>query len=58
MQTTRIVIELSEPEPGVYVAQATRDDGQVALVESSESIYEGSAYALAQLTADIAPTRS
>ena len=46
-------IELSEPEPGTYVAKATRDDGQVALVESTESIYEASAYALAPVTADI-----
>ncbi len=53
MQTTRIVIELSEPEPGVYIAQATRDDGEVALVESSESIYEASAYAVARLTAEL-----
>jgi len=40
MQTTTIVVELSEPEPGTYVAKATRDDGQVALVESTESLYE------------------
>jgi len=52
MQTTTIVVELSEPEPGTYVAKAMRDDGQVALVESTESLYEASAYALARVTAD------
>ena len=52
--TTTIVVELSEPEPGTYLAKATRDDGEVALVQSSESIYEASAYALARVTATLA----
>lgn len=58
MQTTTIVVELSEPEPGTYLAKATRDDGQVALVESTESLYEASAYAVARVTADIVAARS
>ena len=47
MRTTTIVMELSQDEAGTYVAKATRDDGQVALVESTESLFEASAYALA-----------
>jgi hypothetical protein len=33
----RITLELSEPERGVYVPQAVSDDGDHALVESTES---------------------
>ncbi len=55
---TTIVIELSQDETGTYVAKATRDDGQVALVESSESLFEASAYALGRVTADIMPVRA
>lgn len=58
MRTTTIVIELSEDEAGTHLAKATRDDGQVALVESTESAYEASAYALARVTADITPVRA
>ena len=58
MQTTTIVVELSEPEPGTYVGKATRDDGQVAFVESTESLFEASAYALARVTADVMPARA
>lgn len=58
MRTTRIVIELSQDEAGTYLAKATRDDGQVALVESSESLFEASAYALGRVTADIMPVRA
>jgi len=58
MQTTTIVVELSEPEPGTYVAKATRDDGQVALVESTESLFEASAYALGRVTADVMAVRA
>ena len=58
MQTTTIVVELSEPEPGTYVAKATRDDGQVALVESTESLFEASAYALARVTTDVMAVRA
>lgn len=58
MKTTTIVVELSEPEPGTYVAKATRDDGQVALVESTETLYEASAYALARVTADVMAMRA
>jgi len=57
MRTTTVVIELSQDEAGTYLAKATRDDDQVALVESTESLYEASAYAVAQITADIVPTR-
>ena len=53
-RTVTIVVELSQPEPGTYLAKATRDDGEIALVESSESIYEASAYALARVTATLA----
>lgn len=45
-------------DEGTYLAKAARDDGQVALVQSSESVYEASAYAVAQITADIVPVRS
>jgi len=40
------------------VAKATRDDGQVALVESTESLFEASAYALARVTADVMAVRA
>ena len=55
MPTTTITVELSEPQAGVYLAKATRDDGEITLVESNDSIYEASAYALAHLTAAIVP---
>jgi len=56
--TITIVVELSEPEPGIYLARATRDDGAIALMESTESLYEAGAYALARVTADIAAVPS
>lgn len=56
-RTTRIVLELSEPEPGVFAGKAVRDDGAIALVES-DSLYEAGAYAIARLTADIGPVRA
>ena len=58
MRTTRIVIELSDDEAGTYLAKATRDDGQGALVESTESLFEASAYALGRVTADIMAVRA
>jgi hypothetical protein len=57
MRSITVVLELSEDEAGTYVVKATRDDGQVALVESTESLFEASAYALGQVTADIMPVR-
>ena len=36
--TTTIVVEISEPEPGTYLAKATRDDGKVALVQQREHL--------------------
>jgi hypothetical protein len=40
MRPMTITLELSEPERGMYVAQAVSDDGDHALVESAESPYE------------------
>jgi hypothetical protein len=37
MRPMTITLELSEPERGVYVAQAVSDDGDHVLVESAES---------------------
>ena len=47
-----ITVRLSQPEPDVYLAQAHSDDGRTAIIESSESLYEAGAYAVARLTVD------
>jgi|GEM_PF-5313821 len=47
-----------ELEPGVYVARAVNDDGDHALVESTESPYEAACDALATVTPSIDPTAS
>ena len=56
MRPMTITLELSEPEPGVYVAQAVSDDGDHTLVESTESPYEAACDALATVTPSIDPT--
>ena len=58
MRSITVVIELSQDETGTYVVKATRDDGQVALVESDDSLFEASAVALGRVTADIMPVRA
>lgn len=58
MRPMTITLELSEPERGVYVAQAVSDDGDHALVESTESPYEAACDALATVTPSIDPTAS
>ena len=56
MRPMTITLELSEPEPGVYVAQAVSDDGDHTLVESTESPYEAACDALATVTPTTDPT--
>lgn len=56
MRPMTITLELSEPEPGVYVAQAISDDGDRTIVESTESPYEAACDALATVTPSIDPT--
>jgi hypothetical protein len=58
MRPMTITLELSEPERGVYVAQAVSDDGDHALVESTESPYEAACDALATVTSSTDPTAS
>ncbi len=58
MRPMTITLELSEPEHGVYVAQAVSDDGDHALAESAESPYEAACDALATVTPSIDPTVS
>lgn len=59
MRPMTITLKLSEPEAGVYVAQAISDDGDHTLVESTESTespYEAACDALATVTPSIDPT--
>ena len=51
-----ISIQLSEPEPGVYVARARGGDGEHTIAESTESPYEAACDALASVTPSIDAT--
>jgi hypothetical protein len=56
MRPMTITVELSEPEAGVYLAKAASDDGDMALIESTESPYAAACDALATVTPSIDPT--
>jgi hypothetical protein len=51
-----MTVEITEPEPGVYLARATSDDGDQVAVESGDSPYEAACDALATITPSIDPT--
>lgn len=55
MRPMTITLELSEPEPGVYVARAVSDDGDHTLAESTESLYEAACDTLATVAPSIDP---
>ena len=51
-----ITILIAEPEQGLYVATATCDDGDHAVVQSTDSPYEAACDALATVTPSVDDT--
>ena len=56
MRPMTITILLAEPEEGLYVATATCDDGDHAVVQSTDSPYEAACDALATVTPSVDDT--